>query len=117
MDCPSDSLEEKMRKTVVLFLICFLLTSCTHKQISFDAKKWKNEKDHYYMTASLILKLNEEKPKMVEVFDLLGKPELEGRIKYISYWLKSDGFLAMRELYIYFNDNRNFEAAEIAYAD
>lgn len=71
------------------------------------------------MTASLISKLNEEKPKMVEVFDLLGKPEFEGRIKdkKIFYWLKSDGFLAMWGLYIYFDDNGNFESAEVIYAD
>ena len=37
--------------------------------------------------------------------------------KGISYWLKSDGFLAMLELYLYFDDNGNFEAAEIAYTD
>lgn len=71
------------------------------------------------MTASLISKLNEEKPKMVEVFDLLGKPEFEGRISdnEVSYWLKSDGFLAMWELYIYFDDNGSFKSAVIAYAD
>ena len=37
--------------------------------------------------------------------------------KEVSYWLKSDGFLAMWELYIYFDDNGNFESAEVAYAD
>jgi len=33
---------------------------------------------------------------------LLGKPELKGRISdnEVSYWLKSEGFLAMWELYI-----------------
>jgi len=50
---------------------------------------------------------------------LLGKPELEGRISdnEVSYWLKSDGFLAMWELYIDFDDNGNFKSAVVAYAD
>ena len=54
------------------------------------------------MTDSLIKKLNEDKPKRTEIFDLLGKPELKGRISdnEVSYWLKSEGFLAMWELYI-----------------
>ena len=71
------------------------------------------------MTDSLIKKLNEDKPKRAEIFDLLGTPELEGRIKgtEVSYWLKSDGFLAMWELYIYFDDNGSFKSAVIAYAD
>ena len=33
------------------------------------------------MTDSLIKKLNEDKPKRAEIFDLLGTPELEGRIR------------------------------------
>ena len=71
------------------------------------------------MTGSLIKKLNEDKPKRAEIFDLLGKPKLEGRISdnEVSYWLKSDGFLAMWELYIDFDDNGNFKSAVVAYAD
>ena len=64
-------------------------------------------------------KLNEDKPKRTEIFDLLGKPGLEGRIRdnEVSYWLKSDGFFAMWKLYIYFDDNGNFKSAVIAYTD
>ena len=77
------------------------------------------EKNRFYMTDSLTKKLNEDKPKRTEIFGLLGKPELEGRIsdKEVSYWLKSDGFLAMWELYIYFDDNGSFKSAVIVYAD
>ena len=69
------------------------------------------------MADSLITKLNEDKPKKAEIFDLLRTPKLEGRISdnEVSYWLKSDGFLAMWELYIYFDDNGNFESAEVVY--
>ena len=71
------------------------------------------------MTDSLIKKLNENKPKRAEIFNLLGKPKLEGRISdnEVSYWLKADGFLAMWELYIYFDDSGSFKSAVIAYAD
>ena len=77
------------------------------------------EKNRFYMTDSLIKKLNEDKPKRAEIFDLLGKPKLEGRISdnEVAYWLKSDGFLAMWELYIDFDDNGNFKSAVVAYAD
>ena len=69
------------------------------------------------MADYLITKLNEDKPKRAEIFDLLRTPKLEGRISdnEVSYWLKSDGFLAMWELYIYFDDNENFESAEVVY--
>ena len=69
------------------------------------------------MADSLITKLNEDKPKKAEIFDLLRTPKLEGRISdnEVSYWLKSDGFLAVWELYIYFDDNGNFESAEVVY--
>lgn len=55
------------------------------------------------MTDSLIEKLNDEKPKRSEIFDLLGKPAVEGRISdiVVSYWLKSEGFLTIWELVIY----------------
>lgn len=73
------------------------------------------------MTDSLVEKLNEEKPKKSEIFDLLGRPELEGRIydNKVSYWLKSEGVygLAMWELYIFFDDNGDFKSADIVYSD
>ena len=67
------------------------------------------------MTDSLIEKLNNEKPKRSEIFDLLGKPKLEGRIRdnEVSYWLKSEGFLTIWELAIYFDDEGNFQSAQV----
>lgn len=89
-----------------------------HRAYEGNQKK-HTEEDLLNQYNSLIKKLNEDKPKRAEIFDLLGTPELEGRIKdtEISYWLKSDGFLAMWELYIYFDDNGNFESAVVADAD
>ena len=62
------------------------------------------------MTDSLIEKLNDKKPKRSEIFDLLGKPTVEGRISdnVVSYWLKSEGFLTIWELVIYFDRGGNF---------
>ena len=92
-----------MRKiTIIFILFCIVFVSCSQRQIPFNKKQWMREKNRFYMTDSLTKKLNEDKPKRAEIFDLLGKPKLEGRISdnEVSYWLKSDGFLAMWELYI-----------------
>lgn len=67
------------------------------------------------MYESLIEKLNEEKPKRSEIFDLLGKPKLEGWIRdnEVSYWLKSEGFLTIYVLDINFDTDGNFKSASI----
>ena len=98
---------------------CFSIILIVFYYLKVVIKQWMREKNRFYMTNSLIKKLNEDKPKRAEIFDLLGKPGLEGRIKdtEVSYWLKSDGFLSMWELYIYFDDNGNFKSVVIAYAD
>ena len=98
---------------------CFSIILIVFYYLKVLIEQWMREKNRFYMTNSLIKKLNEDKPKRAEIFDLLGKPGLEGRVSdnEVSYWLKSDGFLAMRELYIYFDDNGNFKSVVIAYAD
>ena len=61
----------------------------------FNKKQWMKEKNPFYMTDSLIKKLNEDKPKRAEIFNLPGKPKLEGRISdnEVSYWLNQMVFL------------------------
>ncbi len=70
------------------------------------------------MTASLIEKLDREKPDKKQVLELLGRPEV-GIIheKVISYFLKSDGFISGWELYIYFDDDGNYKSSEVSYFD
>ena len=105
-----------MKKITILFLlICIIFVSCNHKQIPFNRNQWMKEKNRLYMTDSLITKLNDEKPKRSEIFDLLGKPKLEGRIrdKEVSYWLKSEDFLTIWVLSIYFDDDGNFQSAQV----
>ena len=98
---------------LAFILFCITFVSCTHKQISFDKNKWLKEKNRYYMTDSLIEKLTAEKPKRSEIFDLLGKPKLEGRISdnEVDYWLKSEGFLTIWVLSVQFDDDGNFKSA------
>lgn len=67
------------------------------------------------MTDSLIEKLNKEKPNRQEIFDLLGKPKLEGRISdnEVEYFLKSEGFLTVWILAVSFDDGGNFKSAKV----
>ncbi|MBR4825269.1 MAG: hypothetical protein IKZ86_10745 [Spirochaetaceae bacterium] len=102
------------KELIVLFTgICLLFFSCTRKQIPFNQEQWLKERNRYYMTDSLIEKLNAEKPKRSAIFDLLGKPKLEDRIKdnEVEYWLKSEDFLTVWILAVKFDDNGNFESA------
>lgn len=107
--------KSKMKKVTNFFLLlCILFVSCNYKQIPFDKNQWVKEKNRFYMTESLIEKLNDEKPKRSEIFDLLGKPALEGRISNneVSYWLKAEGF-TIWELAIHFDNEGNFISAKV----
>lgn len=103
-----------MRKITIIFILCCIaFISCSQKQIPFNKKQWMREKNRFYMTDSLIEKLNEDKPKRTEIFDMLGKPQLEGRISdnEVSYWLKSEGFLTTWVLAVNFNNDGSFKSA------
>lgn len=95
--------------------MCCLLSSCAQKNIPFNKTQWMKEKNRYFMVDSLCEKLNAEKPKRSEIFNLLGQTKLEGRISdyEVSYWLKSDGFLTVWILDIYFDGNGNFKSASV----
>lgn len=92
-----------------------LIISCTRKQIPFNKQQWMKEKNRFYMTDSIIEKLKEDKPNRSEIFDILGKPEMGGWIKEnsVSYWLKSEGFLTIWVLDVYFDGEGNFDSATI----
>lgn len=109
-----------MKKLTVLFLLlCIFFVSCTHKQIPYNQEQWVKGKNRFYMTDSIIEKLNDEKPKRSEIFDLLGKPKLEGNIadNVVSYFLKSEGFFTIWELVIDFDDDGNFKSAQVCRED
>ena len=58
------------------------------------------------MTDSLIEKLNKEKPNRQQIFNLLGKPKLEGRVadNEVDYFLKSEDFFTVWILAVNFDD-------------
>lgn len=116
MDAPLVNEEEKMKKGIIVCTIfCILTISCTRKQIPFNKQQWMKEKNRFYMTDSLIEKLNNDKPKRTEIFDILGKPKIGGWIRdgSVHYWLKSEGFLTIWLLDVYFDSEGNFESATI----
>ena len=114
-----------MKHTTLLLTIALsalLLAACTEKQIDFDAHQWKSGKNRYYMTDSLVKKLESEQPTRAEILDLLGTPELSGRIQEsdFSYFLKSDEILfglAMSEFCVRFNADGTFLSAQVIHSD
>ena len=52
---------------IIFILCCIAFISCSQKQIPFNKKQWMREKNRFYMTDSLIEKLNEDKPKRTEI--------------------------------------------------
>lgn len=102
-------------KIIICIVFCILTISCTRKQIPFNKQQWINEKNRFYMTDSLIEKLNNDKPGRAEIFDILGKPEMEGWIRdsSVHYLLKSEDFLTIWVFDVYFDSEGNFESANI----
>ena len=110
----------KKEKFLLLLAICCLcFISCAKNQIPFNQEQWLKEKKRYCMTDSLIEKLNKEKPKRTEIFSLLGKPKLEGRIadNEVDYFLKSEDFFTVWVLAVNFDDGGNFESAKVLCED
>ena len=109
-----------MKKGLLLLIfLCILLCSCTHKKIAFNKRQWIKGKNRYYMVDSLCEKLNAEKLNRSEIVDFLGDPKLERTQKdtVVYYWLKSEGFLTVWILYIYFDEDGNFISAEVVCED
>lgn len=103
----------------LLAICCMCFFSCTKKQIPFSQEQWLKEKNRYCMTDSLIEKLNKEKPNRQQIFGLLGKPKLEGRIadNEVDYFLKSEDFFTVWILAVNFDDGGNFESAKVLCED
>ena len=56
-----------MRKiTIIFILFCIVFVSCSQRQIPFNKKQWMREKNRFYMTDSLIKKLNEDKNVFIQ---------------------------------------------------
>jgi len=94
-------------------------------QVPFNQWIWKHHPVHkirYYMSESLVKKLNKEKPSVEETIDLLGEDLLGDHHPgetYLFYVLKPGAFigLAMYSLSITFNEDGSYDSAGIVYSD
>ena len=121
----------------VLLLLLILVSLCiVHsvfptlgRQIPFNEWIWKHYPVHkirYYMSESLIEKMNAEKPDIGQVAKMLG-PEMMGghRIQlgdtWVSYFLRTPTFLLigldMYTLDIYFAEDGSFQSASVVFSD
>lgn len=119
----------------VIFLIITVLcvfhtiTPTFGLQIPFNEWVWKNYPIHrirYYMSESLVEKLNKEKPNIEQTADLLGQESMgESRITsgdtLITYFLMTPTFhligLDMYTLEIAFTNDGSFQTAKVVFSD
>ena len=117
------------RTGIILIVIAALCITCSISptlgfQVPFNQRIWKHhpvKKIRYYMSESLVEKLNKEKPSVEETLDLLGDDFLGSHpgSTYLFYVLKPDVFigLAMYSLDISFNEDGSFKSAGVSYSD
>lgn len=125
-------MKHRIRKFIWAFLgligvICIVhsITPTFGRQIPFNQRVWKHDpvkKIRYYMSDSLIEKLNKEKPSIEETIDMLGNDSLGNYHPgetYLFYYLKSGALigLAMYALDICFNEDGSFNKAGVVYSD
>ena len=104
--------------------IVHMITPTFGRQIPFNQWLWNHDpvqKIRYYMSDSLVDKLNEEKPSVEETLDLLGDDFLGSHpgATYLFYVLKPGELigLAMYSLDITFNEDGSFNSAGVSYSD
>ena len=115
---------------IILIVIAALCITCSISptlgfQVPFNQWIWKHHPVHkirYYMSESLVEKLNKEKPSVEETIDLLGEDLLgdhHAGDTYLFYILKPGAFigLAMYSLSITFNEDGSYDSAGIVYSD
>lgn len=109
--------------TIGLCIVCMIWPTLG-QQVPFNEWVWKHHPVHktrYYMSNSLVEKLNTERPTLKETIGMLG-PESTGFIQdetHLRYWLHSPRLigLAMYSLEIDFNDDGSFKDAGVVYSD
>ena len=115
---------------IIMIVIAALCITCSISptlgfQVPFNQWIWKHHPVHkirYYMSESLVKKLNKEKPSVEETIDLLGEDLLGDHHPgetYLFYVLKPGAFigLAMYSLSITFNEDGSYDSAGIVYSD
>ncbi len=122
------------RVVIVLLAIVVLFIAYSNKptfgrQIRFNEWAWKHypfTRIKYYMSDSLVKKLNTEKPTIEQTAEMLGYEDMVGnRIKlgdeHITYFLMTPTFyvfgLGMYTLNIDFRKDGSFESAVVSFDD
>ncbi|MCR5424090.1 MAG: hypothetical protein K6E93_04915 [Bacteroidales bacterium] len=114
-----------MTVLVDLVILCGIAPTLW-QQVPFNQWVWEHHpvrKVRYYMSESLIEKLNKERPSYEETLALLGEDMYNrgGHVyggNQLQYWLKSDAIVGLKyySLLICYDDGR-FESARIVYED
>lgn len=119
---------------IILLVMAVLCVTCLvaptfGQQIPFNEWGWKHYPVHkirYYMSESLVEKLNAEKPNIEQTAEMLGQVMMGGHQvqlgdTYICYFLKTSPFsimsLEMYTLNIYFDKEGTFKSAKVACSD
>ena len=115
---------------IILIVIAALCITCSISptlgfQVPFNQWIWKHHPVHkirYYMSGSLVEKLNKEKPSLEETINMLGDDffgDYHPGDTYLSYYLKSGALigLAMYTLDVSFNEDGSFIGANVCYSD
>ena len=108
---------------VDLCIVCMIWPTLG-QQVPFNEWVWKHHPVHktrYYMSDSLVEKLNRERPTREETTSMLG-PEPDGFIQgenHLSYWLYSPGLIGLKmySLEIDFTNDGTFMGADVVYSD
>ena len=122
---------KKSAKAIVITLIVIIglcivcmIWPTLGQQVPFNEWVWKHHPVHktrYYMSDSLVEKLNRERPTREETTSMLG-PEPDGFIQrenHLSYWLYSPGLIGLKmySLEIDFTNDGTFMGANVVYSD
>ena len=114
---------------VVLLCIAYSKAPTFGRQVRFNEWAWKHypfSRIKYYMSDSLVEKLNAEKPDIEQTAEMLGLEDMVGnRIqlgdRHVTYFLMTPTFyvfgLAMYTLDIDFREDGSFLSAEVIYSD
>ncbi|MBQ9398907.1 MAG: hypothetical protein IJU08_10495 [Bacteroidales bacterium] len=116
---------------LVIIAVCvvFSITPTLGQQIPFNEWTWKHypvDRIRYYMSDSLVDKLNTEKPNIMQVAEMLGENMMGGhRVQlgdtHITYFLMTPPLLLfgldMYTLELGFNEDGSFQSARVVFSD
>ena len=97
---------------IAALCVFHMITPTFGLQIPFNEWVWKNDPNHrirYYMSESLVEKLNTEKPDIMQTADMLGQESMGGsRITsgdtHVTYFLMPPPFLPNRPCHVHFGN-------------